>query len=115
VLTPFSLDGGQPTRFLGLVQMLSNPAPLLRRTIAYERLIGSQLIQEGEPQNDQVLPPPPPAPPKSHPKAPYLRLVVSRQSPTLLHFGSGDLLQHMIEAFSRLHVAANHEDDTRIV
>jgi hypothetical protein len=41
--------------------------------------------------------------------------VVSRQNPTLLHFGSGDLLQHMIEAFSRLHVAANHEDDTRIV
>jgi len=114
VLTPFSIDGGRPTRFLGLVQMLSNPAPLLRRTIVYERLIGSQLIQEGEPRQDQVPPPPPPAPPKSHPKAPYLRLVVSRQSPAALNFGSGDLLQQMVHAFHRWHVA-NREDDSRIV
>jgi hypothetical protein len=114
VLTPFSLDGGHPTRFLGLVQMLSNPAPLLRRTIAYERLIGSQLIQEGEPANEQTLPPPPPAPPKSHPKAPYLRLVVSRQSPAVLNFGSGDLLQQMAQVFTRW-TAANREDDSRIV
>jgi hypothetical protein len=116
VLTPISLDGGQPTRFLGLVQMLSNPGPLLRRTIAYERLIGSQLIQEDEPQHDQTLPPPPPPPAqiKAHPKAPYLRLVVSRQSPALLNFGSGDLLQQMVQVFHRWNVA-NRQDDSRIV
>jgi len=116
VLTPISLDGGQPTRFLGLVQMLSNPGPLLRRTIAYERLIGSQLIQEGEPQHDQTLPPPPPPPAqiKTHPKAPYLRLVVSRQSPALLNFGSGDLLQQMVQVFGRWNVA-NRQDDSHIV
>jgi hypothetical protein len=115
VLTPISRDGGQPTRFLGLVQMLSNPAPLLRRTIAYERLIGSQLIQEGEPRHDQVLPPPPPpAPPKSHPKAPYLRLVVSRHPPAMLNFGSGDLLQQMAQVFTRWS-AANREDNSKIV
>jgi hypothetical protein len=117
VLVPISFHGGEPTRFLGLVQMLSNPAPLLGHAIAYERLIGSQLIQEGEPapRADQDLPPPPPPPQlKSHPKAPYLRLVISRQRPAMLHFGSGDLLQQMTQLFSRWN-AANRQDDSRIV
>jgi hypothetical protein len=118
VLTPISLQGGEPTRFLGLVQVLSNPAPLLGRAIAYERLTGSQLIQEGEPlpRYDQTLPPPPPPPAqlKTHPKAPHLRLVVSKQNPSLLHFGSGDLLQQMLQFFSRWQ-AANSQDDSRIL
>src|SRR5579863_9144536 len=33
ILTPVSLNGGAPTRFFGLVQMLSDPAPLLGRSI----------------------------------------------------------------------------------
>ena len=76
-----------------MVQMLSDPAPLLGRAIAYERLVGSQLIQEDEPlpsydQND--LPPPPPPPSlRAHPKAPYLRLVVSQDSPAFLQFRLG--------------------------
>jgi hypothetical protein len=118
VLTPISLHGGEPTRFLGLVQVLSNPAPLLGRAIVYERLTGSQLVQEGAPlpHYDQTLPPPPPPPAqlKTHPKAPHLRLVVSKQGPSLLHFGSGDLLQQMFQAFSRWR-AANSQDDSRIL
>ena len=39
VLTPVSFNGGEPTRFFGMVQMLSDPTPLLGRAIAYERLI----------------------------------------------------------------------------
>ncbi|HWU57039.1 MAG TPA: PAS domain-containing protein [Rhizomicrobium sp.] len=116
VLTPVSLNGSAPTRFFGLVQMLSDPAPLLGRNIAYERLIGSQLIREDEPfaHYDHTLPPPPPpAQLKSHPKAPYLRLVVSRQSPALLNFGTGDLLEQVAQVFSRWHVA-NNQDDSRI-
>jgi hypothetical protein len=115
VLTPVSLHGGAPTRFIGLVQMLTDPRPLLGRSIAYERLIGSQLIQEDEPfvHYDQNLPPPPPpAQFRGHPRAPYLRLVVSKERPNLLNFGSGDLLQQMTQVFSR---AANREDDSRIV
>src|SRR5450432_2698446 len=67
ILTPVSLSGGTPTRFFGMVQMLSDPAPLLGRSIAYERLVGSQLIQEDEPLSafDQDQPPPPPPPPPS--------------------------------------------------
>ena len=46
ILTPVSFNGGEPRRFFGLVQMLSDPTPLLGRAIAYERLIASQLIQK---------------------------------------------------------------------
>ena len=114
ILTPISFNGGAPTRFFGMVQMLSDPTPLLGRSIAYERLMGSQLIQEDEPlpSYDQNIPPPPPSRPmRSHPKAPYLRLVVSRERPSLLNFGSGDLLEKMAVLINRWH-AANNEDLT---
>ena len=92
ILAPMTINGSGPTRFFGLVQMLSDPTPLLGRTIAYERLVASQLVQEDEPlpSYDQTLPPPPPPPTmiKPHPKAPYLRLVVSQDHPGLSNFGS---------------------------
>ena len=117
ILTPVSFNGGETTRFFGMVQMLSDPTPLLGRSIAYERLVGSQIVQEDEPlcdtdQNDQ--PPPPPPNLRAHPRAPYLRLVVSQDSPALLHFGSGDLLQKMFDAIGRWG-AANSEDHSRFV
>ena len=115
VLTPIALNGDVPTRFLGMVQMLTNPAPLLGRTIAYERLIASQLIQEDEPlpHYDQDLPPPPPPVQlRGHPKAPYLRLVVSRERPAVLNFGSGDLLEQVYQVISRWY-PAKREDHSR--
>jgi hypothetical protein len=120
ILTPVSMNGSEPTRFFGMVQMLSDPAPLLGRAIAYERLVASQLIQEDEPliQDDQNNRPPPPPPPPSlraHPKAPYLRLVVSQESsPAFLNFGSGDLLQTVVDAIARVG-AANSQDHSRLV
>jgi hypothetical protein len=118
ILAPVSFNGSPPTRFFGLVQMLSDPTPLLGRTIAYERLIASQLIREDEPlpSYDQTLPPPPPpsAMIKAHPKAPYLRLVVNQDHPGLSNFGSGDLLQKMFEAFGRLKGAANSDVLSRL-
>ena len=116
ILTPVSFNGGEPTRFFGMVQMLSDPTPLLGRSIAYERLVGSQLIQEDEPLagSDQNLPPPPPPSLGGHPKAPYLRLVVSQDSPAFLHFGTGDLLQKMFEVIGRWR-AANSEEYSRFV
>lgn len=120
ILTPVSFNGGVPTRFFGMVQMLSDPTPLLGRSIAYERLVGSQLIQEDEPMpssHDQDQPPPPPPPPPSlraHPRAPYLRLVSSNEGPAFLHFGTGDLLQKMFEIIGRWR-AANSEDYSRFV
>jgi hypothetical protein len=116
ILTPVSMNGSEPNRFFGMVQMLSDPTPLLGRSIAYERLVASQLIQEDEPfaEHDQNLPPPPPPPPslRAHPKAPYLRLVVSQDSPAFLNFGSGDLLEQMTKIIWR---TANKEDESRLV
>jgi len=119
ILAPIASEGGTPTRFLGMVQMLSDPMMLFGRTIAYQRLTGSQLVQEDEPLTpyDHTLPPPPPpsASLRSHPKAPYLRLVISSSdSPSLLNFGSGDLLEQMFTVFSRWH-AANSDDETRFI
>ena len=111
ILTPISFGSGEPTRFFGMVQMLSDPTPLLGRSIAYERLVASQMIQEGEPlpaaDLDKTPPPPPPGPTlRSHPRAPYLRLISSQNDGlTLLNFGSGDLLQNMLGMVERL--AAN--------
>lgn len=118
ILTPVSFNGGVPTRFFGMVQMLSDPTPLLGRSIAYERLVGSQLIQEDEPMpaDDRDQPPPPPPAPslRAHPRAPYLRLVSSTESPALLHFGTGDLLQKMFAVIGRWR-AANSEDYSHFV
>jgi hypothetical protein len=117
ILTPVSMNGGEPNRFFGMVQMLSDPSPLLGRSIAYERLVASQLIQEDEPfvENDRNdLPPPPPPSLRAHPKAPYLRLVVSQDGPALLNFGSGDLLQTVVEAVTRWR-GAGSEDHSRSI
>ena len=113
VLTPISFNGSGPTRLFGTVQMLSDPTPLLGRSIAYERLVGSQLVQEDEPlpAYEQTPPSPPPGPPslRAHPKAPYLRLVVSQDNPNLLHFGTGDILQKMFDAIGRWRAAGSQD------
>ena len=115
VLAPVSFNGGEPRRFFGMVQMLSDPTPLLGRTIAYQRLIASQLVREDEPlpQYDQANSPPPPPPPgaksKSHSKAPYLRLVINRDNPNLSAFGAGDLLQKMLDFVNGVRAANKDE------
>src|ERR1700759_2885594 len=117
VITPVSMNRREPNRFCGMGQMLRDPTPLLGRSIAYERLVASQLIQEDEPSVEtdrNALPPPPPPSLRAHPKAPYLRLVVSQDSPAFLNFGSGDLLEQMGKVFSRWR-AANNEEDSRLI
>ena len=104
ILTPVSFNGGEPKRFFGLVQMLSDPTPLLGRAIAYERLIASQLIQEDEPlpNYDQNLPPPPPA--QHDPEGPSQGALSAPGGqpghPDLSAFGAGDLLQKMFDALA---------------
>ncbi len=88
VLAPVSFGDDGPTRFLGMVQVLSDISALGGRAIAFERLVASHLLSENEPISVRDNPPPPPPPParllpslRSHPKAPHLRLVVSHPSP----------------------------------
>ncbi len=105
-------------RFFGMVQLLSDPSPLVGRSIAYQRLMDSQLFQENEPlyaadQNQAAASAAAAEPaPRAHPKAPYLRLVTSKDSANLLHFGSGDLLQKMFDVIDRWR-AANSQDTRR--
>jgi hypothetical protein len=98
-LVPVSFNGTEATRFLGLVQVLGDPSPLFGHTIAFERLVGSQIIREDEPLTtfDTLPPPPPPPTLRNHPKAPHLRLVISQDKPMTVHFESEDLLQGVFD------------------
>jgi len=92
VLAPVSFGDRAPTRFIGMVQVLSDPTPLAGRPIAFQRLVTAQLVREDEPLTAYDGPPPPmpPAPPsdgyRAHPRAPHLRLVVDRGKPVTVHF-----------------------------
>jgi len=112
ILTPVSFNGGQPRRFFGLVQLISDPTPLIGRVIAYEKLMASRLIEENEPSQDDTHLPPPPTRVvlRSHPRAPYLGLVVSDDQPNISAFGTGDFLQ---DIFDRLRNAANANEQPR--
>jgi hypothetical protein len=103
ILAPITFGDDQPTRFIGMVIVLSDPSPLVGRPIAFQRLVASQFVREDEPLSTFVPPPPPPpAPPmlaslRSHPKAPHLRLVVSQEKPIPLHFDMDEAMQDLIK------------------
>jgi len=94
VLAPISFNGAEPTRFIGMIQILGDQSFLAGKPIAFQRLAASQLIREDEPLSsfDNLPPPPPPQiglrSLRNHPKAPHLRLVVSQTRPaaSTVHF-----------------------------
>jgi hypothetical protein len=94
VLAPVSFNGEEPTRFIGMIQILSDQSLLAGRPIAFQRLAGSQLIREDDPLPAfDDLPPPPfngMRSLRSLPRAPHLRLVVSQGKPQTLHFVDDD-------------------------
>jgi hypothetical protein len=84
VLAPISFNGAEPTRFIGMVQLLTDVVALGGKPIAFQRMVASQLVSEGEPLStySHFPPPPPPAPAlRTHTRAPYLRLVSSLDKP----------------------------------
>jgi hypothetical protein len=99
VLAPVTFGPGGPTRFIGIIQILSDVSQLHGRPIAFQRLAASQLIREDEPLIAYDSPPPPPPALRSHPKAPHLRLVVSQDKPAAAHFEADELLAKMFEVF----------------
>jgi hypothetical protein len=90
VLAPVSVSGGEPTRFIGAIQIFGDPALLAGKPIAFQGLTASQLISEIDlvPAFDNTSPPPSSGPDgrHSHPRAPHLRLVVSRPGSQTVHF-----------------------------
>jgi hypothetical protein len=101
VLCPVSLNGGEPTRFIGVIQILSDQTMLAGKPIAFQRLAASQLIREDEPlASFDDLPPSPPSL-RDHPRAPHLRLVVSQSKPaSTVHF-SDERAQRLLEVFGK--------------
>ena len=101
ILAPISFDGGEPVRFVGLTQVLSDMALLAGRPIAFQRLVASQLVREDEPLSPVTLPPPPVQMQRnhSHPRAPHLRLVVSQERPGPVNVDSNETLRRMAQLF----------------
>jgi len=101
ILAPISFNGGEPNRFLGMTQVLTDVMQLGGRPIAFQRLIASQLVREDEPTPVFTAPPPPPPPMqilRNHSRAPHLRLVVSQDRPsTTVHFEPEDMLRRMFD------------------
>ncbi|HWD28677.1 MAG TPA: PAS domain-containing protein [Rhizomicrobium sp.] len=113
VLCPVSFNGEEPTRFIGLIQILSDQTQLGGKPIAFQRLAASQLVREDEPlpSFDNLPPPPPPSMPpgppslRHHPRAPHLRLVVSQSRGETLHFtdeAAADLIRSLGKGLGRL-------------
>lgn len=104
VMAPMSFNGGEPHRFFGLVQSLSDPTPLLGGAIAYERLIGSQLIAEDHALSweDTRNIAPRPTPARPHGKPPYLRLVNAADQASKTGGASNAALQKMLDMVSSM-------------
>jgi len=85
VLAPLTFGSARAQRFLGITQFLGDSSQLGSAPIALQRLMGSQTIREDEPFHSESDPPAPPpfASSRGPGRAPHLRLVVSRESPTL--------------------------------
>ena len=98
ILAPITFGPGEPTRFIGMMQVLSDPFVLAGRPIAFQRLIASSLVREDEPLAGFEIPPPSPPPLeaiRTHPKAPHLRLVVSREKSATVHMDVDDALKRI--------------------
>ncbi len=97
VLMPVTFNGEVPERFLGVAQALADATPLLGRSIAFEKLVASDLIREGDcaVPEPAMIPPPPPPPPVRRPRASrtsrgaHLKLVVSQARPEPQRDGMG--------------------------
>lgn len=101
VLLPITFGSTMPERFLGVVQVLTDVAPLTGRAISFERLVTSALVREGEGSVQELPPPPPPSDHggmsiKRHPRAPHLRLVVSRAAGDPLRCDINELFRDLL-------------------
>ena len=97
LLAPITFHGESAARFVGLTQVLSDPALLGGRPIAFQRLVGSQFVREDEP----LAPPMPPEMQmqRNHrfPRAPHLRLVVSQDRPEPVNIDANETLRRMTQ------------------
>ena len=77
VLMPIAFGGHEPERFLAVAHAMGDLYALGGRSIAFERLVASSFVQEGEAIDGLGTPL---QPGWGHPKAPHLHLVSSRDT-----------------------------------
>jgi len=100
VLAPITFGTEAPTRFIGMIQIMSDASQLRGRPIAFQRLAASQLVREDEPLSAfDSLPPPPPPALRTFAKAPHLRLVVSQDKPAVMNFDVENVMERMFQVF----------------
>lgn len=99
VLAPLSYGNGGAVRFIGMMQVLGDASPLIGRAIAFERLVGAQLIREDEPTADFDVMPPPSFPHPDQRRGSHLRLVVDREKPTTVHYETEHVMRRVMDAF----------------
>jgi len=81
ILAPVTFNENEPTRFIGMVQILTDANALCGKPIAFERLVGSQMVREDEPLSIPDFPPPASLDSLRGGLRPRLRLVVSQTQP----------------------------------
>ena len=101
VLAPLTFGSARPQRFLGITQFLGDSTQLGGASIALQRLMGAKTIREGEPFRSDYDPPAPPplASSRAANRTSHLRLVVSRDSPTL-HCELDQAMKNAMESFT---------------
>jgi hypothetical protein len=101
ILAPLTFGSARPQRFLGITQFLGDTSQLGGASIALQRLMGSKTIREDEPSRSNYDPPAPPplSGSRGAHRAPHLRLVVSRDSPTL-HCELDDVMTNTMRGFA---------------
>lgn len=99
VLAPLTFGSGASHRFLGITQFLGD-ASQLDGPIVLLRLMGSKMIREEDPARAEIEPPtlPPFEGGRRSGRVPHLRLVVSRDTPTL-HCDMDQDMRRVIAAF----------------
>jgi len=107
VLMPMTFNADVRERFLGVAQVMSDVAPLLGRSINFERLVASGLVREGEWTVAEASPPPVVAPPmrplrrSRTSRGAHLKLVVSQAQPVPIEdelgFNGNDALAALLE------------------
>ena len=103
ILLPVKFGENGPTRFLGMINILSDVSQLAGRPIAFQRLAASQIIREEDPVSASNPPPSSPLPPppvfRTHPRAPHLRLVVSHDRPANANFRTAPKTERLFQVF----------------
>jgi len=104
VLMPIAFGASHAERFLGVAQILTDVSPLAGQPIRFERLVSSKLVREDKEADERLDAAPSNNRWPSHPRAPHLRLVATREDNPATENGPAN------DAFKALLGLSNRKD-----